>query len=492
MLAAPMFAPAAALVALPRLVLTSVPASRHASAKASRVILSYPLNQLPPTVASLSFPFRSHRCSVAAKKRFGLPTSRRVPLSPLVARRCLQFPRCGAKAGGALAAVCPWCAPRGGPSRPRVPALAQRTGAHRSRSHRLPFLSGSRPCWYATVSVAARELRATPGRSRRVRGRRRHAPAKRSLTRVARVPRRLPVPSPTASVGALARTAVRRLPKRLRAAEAPVLFAATFRRPRRPRITMLGGEAVPRAPRFPRTPRVDHAERSSAHTIAANKAHTPRRTHGPTQRRIAHGETQTLLRSRCGDRAVTRLPRAQPVAQSRKSKQIHRNERRGCRAASRRASKRSSDVRSCAPRATARRLRHARKWRRGNTLSTAMRMEQQAGTISAGAGDAQASATDANAEEKEQRPREQRRNQQGCSGALAGKRGVALRRASGEKRRVLRVASACAPTDHSGQHHHTACQCRTEEPRWHHETRTRKQFGQGMNTHLNDAVDAKR
>ncbi|KAH8609872.1 hypothetical protein ERJ75_001158700 [Trypanosoma vivax] len=80
------------------------------------------------------------------------------------------------------------------------------------------------------------------------------------------------------------------------------------------RITMLGGEAVPRA-RVSLAPRVDHAERSSGHTTAANNAHTPQATHGPRQRRIAHGETQTLLRSRCGDRAVTRLPRAQPVAQ---------------------------------------------------------------------------------------------------------------------------------------------------------------------------------
>ncbi|KAH8614438.1 hypothetical protein ERJ75_000687500 [Trypanosoma vivax] len=53
-------------------------------------------------------------------------------------------------------------------------------------------------------------------------------------------------------------------------------------------------------PRFPRTPRVDHAERSSGHTTAANDAHTPQATHGPRQRRIGHGETQTLLRSRCG------------------------------------------------------------------------------------------------------------------------------------------------------------------------------------------------
>ncbi|KAH8614903.1 hypothetical protein ERJ75_000640800 [Trypanosoma vivax] len=68
-------------------------------------------------------------------------------------------------------------------------------------------------------------------------------------------------------------------------------------------------------PRFPRTPSVGHAARSSGHTTAANAAHTPQATHGPRQRRIAHGETQTLLRSRCGDRAVTRLPRAQPVAQ---------------------------------------------------------------------------------------------------------------------------------------------------------------------------------
>ncbi|KAH8604414.1 hypothetical protein ERJ75_001722500 [Trypanosoma vivax] len=82
--------------------------------------------------------------------------------------------------------------------------------------------------------------------------------------------------------------------------------------------------------------------------------------------------------------------------------------------------------------------------------------------------------------------------QQGCSGALAGVRGVALRRASGEKRRVLRVASACAPTDHSGQHHQAACQCRTKELGG----TTRRAGGNSsdkeMNTHLNDAVDMER
>ncbi|KAH8603795.1 hypothetical protein ERJ75_001785800 [Trypanosoma vivax] len=83
----------------------------------------------------------------------------------------------------------------------------------------------------ATVAVAARELLATPGRSRRVRVagvKRRRSAASRAWP-ACRGGCRFPIP--TASVGALARTAVRRLPKRLRAAEAPVLFARDLQTP---------------------------------------------------------------------------------------------------------------------------------------------------------------------------------------------------------------------------------------------------------------------
>ncbi|CCD21193.1 hypothetical protein, conserved in T. vivax [Trypanosoma vivax Y486] len=316
MLAAPMFAPAAALVALPRRVLTSVPASRHAIAKASCVILSYPLNQLFPTVASRFCPFRSQRCIVVAKKRFELPT---IPARAFAPSRCAQVFA--------------------------VPTLRCQGG--RSARRCLPLVRSTR----RTVASARDSSRTTH----------RCSPlAKPPLALPLRVEAMLVCDSVrcraraacypwpfTARSGSQASSAGEEQPH----ARGPLAAEAAGSRSRPPQLERShepqfdgsrrdcaqpnnrcfsprpseapdgrGSQcSVARKchahPRFPRTPRVDHAERGGGHTTAANNAHTPQATHGPRQRRIAHGGTQTLLRSRCGDQAVTQLPRHQPVAQ---------------------------------------------------------------------------------------------------------------------------------------------------------------------------------
>ncbi|CCD20696.1 hypothetical protein, conserved in T. vivax [Trypanosoma vivax Y486] len=316
MLAAPMFAPFAALVALPRRVLTSVPASRHAIATASCVILAYPLNQLPPTVASRSCPFRSHRCSVAAKKRFELPTIAARAFAPSCcaqmlpvptrrcqagrrARRCVPLVRstrrtvASARAGSRTTHRCSPLAkpPLALPLRVAAMLVCDSVRCHaRAARHPWPFAarSGSQASSAGEAQPHARgplAAAAAGSRSRPPQLERSHAPQFAGSRRDCAQPKhRCFSPRPSDAPDG-------------RGSQCSV--ARQCRAP----------------PRFPRTPRVDHAERSSGHTTAANNAHTPQATHGPRQRRIAHGETQTLLRSRCGDRAVTRLPRAQPVAQ---------------------------------------------------------------------------------------------------------------------------------------------------------------------------------
>ncbi|CCD18129.1 hypothetical protein, conserved in T. vivax [Trypanosoma vivax Y486] len=315
MLAAPMFAPFAALVALPRRVLTIVPASRHSIAKASRVILAYPLNQLPPTVASRFFPFRSHRCSVAAKKRCGLPTIAARAFAPACCAQMLPVPTLRCQAGRRARR----CVPLVRSTRRTVAsARAVSRTTHRCSPVAKPPIALPLRVEAMLVCESVRcHARAArhPGRSRRVRGRRRQAAAKRSLTRVARLPRRLPVPDPD-RLSWSARTH--------RSSPAPEETARSrragaFRRDLQTSPTAAYHNAQWRSsaarPRVSLARQsVDHAERSSGRTTAANDAQTPQATHSPRQRRIAHGETQTLLRSRCGDRAVTRLPRAQPVA----------------------------------------------------------------------------------------------------------------------------------------------------------------------------------
>ncbi|KAH8614431.1 hypothetical protein ERJ75_000689000 [Trypanosoma vivax] len=64
-----------------------------------------------------------------------------------------------------------------------------------------------------------------------------------------------------------------------------------------------------------------------------------------------------------------------------------------------------------------------------------MRMERRAGTISAGEGAAKASATGANAEEQEERPSEHAHGPARLERRTGWGEGVALRRASGAKRR---------------------------------------------------------
>ncbi|CCD20694.1 hypothetical protein, conserved in T. vivax, partial [Trypanosoma vivax Y486] len=316
MLAAPMFAPFAALVALPRRVLTSVPASRHTIAAASCVILSYPLNQLPPTVASRSCPFRSHRCSVAAKKRFGLPTIAARASAPSCCAQMLPVPTRRCQAGRRARR----CVPLVRSTRRTV--ASARNGSR--TTHRCSPLA--KPPLALPLRVEAM-LVCESVRCHARTARRPWPFAARSGSQASSAGEAQPhARGPLAAAAAGSRSR----PPQLERSHAPQ-FAGSRRDCAHPKHRCFSPRpsdapddrgsqcSVARQchahPRFPRTPRVDHAERSSGHTPAADNAHTPQATHGPRQRRIAHGETQTLLRSRCADSAVTRLPRAQPVAQ---------------------------------------------------------------------------------------------------------------------------------------------------------------------------------